>query len=98
MNFIFNSETSIKDFIDTLKAELSSVLPGVEAHLKLAPEIRLNDIRAGITPDHALESAVLIILYPNNNRLYTVVILRNEYDGAHSGQISLPGGKAEKHP
>ena len=96
MNFIFNSETSIKDFIDTLKVELSSVLPGVEAHLKLAPEIRLNDIRAGITPDHALESAVLIILYPFKNRLYTVVILRNEYDGAHSGQISLPGGKAEK--
>ena len=96
MNFIFNSETSIIDFIDTLKVELSSVLPGVEAHLKLAPEIRLNDIRAGITPDHALESAVLIILYPFKNRLYTVVILRNEYDGAHSGQISLPGGKAEK--
>jgi len=96
MNFIFNSETSIKDFVDSLKAELSSVLPGVEAHLKLAPEIRLNDIRLGITPDHALESAVLIILYPFKNRLYTVVILRNEYDGAHSGQISLPGGKAEK--
>lgn len=71
-------------------------LPGVDAHLRLAPEIRLNDIKTGITPEHALESAVLIILYPSNQRLNTVVILRNEYDGAHSGQISLPGGKKEK--
>jgi len=96
MNLIFKSEATIKDFIERLKSELSADLPGVDAHVKLAPGMRVNDIKTGITPDHALESAVLIILYPVNSRLYTVVILRNEYDGAHSGQISLPGGKAEK--
>lgn len=95
MNFIFTSETNTKDFVEKLKAELSATLPGVEAHLRLAPEMRINDIKIGITPDHAIESAVLIILYPSKNRLHTVVILRNEYDGAHSGQISLPGGKSE---
>lgn len=96
MNYIFKSETNIKVFLKNLKAELLSILPGVDAHLRLAPELRVNDIKTGLTPDHAIESAVLIILYPSNNRLHTVVILRNEYDGAHSGQISLPGGKAEK--
>jgi 8-oxo-dGTP pyrophosphatase MutT (NUDIX family) len=96
MNFIFTSEKNTTDFFRKLKAELSSTLPGVNAHLRLAPEIRVNDLKFGITPDHAIESAVLIILYPYKNRLYTVVILRNEYDGAHSGQISLPGGKSEE--
>lgn len=96
MNFIFTSDTYTKVFLEKLKVELSSTLPGVDAHLRLAPEMRVNDLKLGITPDHAIESAVLIILYPYKSRLHTVVILRNEYDGAHSGQISLPGGKSEE--
>jgi 8-oxo-dGTP pyrophosphatase MutT (NUDIX family) len=96
MKYIFTSEAKTKDFLQKLKTELLSFLPGVDAHLLLAPMVRINDLKTGTTPDHALESAVLIILYPFNKRLHTVVILRNEYDGAHSGQISLPGGKAEK--
>jgi len=96
MDFIITSETNTKDFFEKLKAELLLSLPGVEAHIRLAPEMRLNDLRLGVTPDQAIESAVLIILYPFKNRLHTVVILRNEYDGAHSGQISLPGGKSEQ--
>lgn len=70
-------------------------LPGVEAHLRLAPEIRIKDLKSGDTAVNAMQSAVLILLYPVEGKLKTVVILRNEYDGAHSGQISLPGGKAE---
>ena len=96
MNFIFESVTNTEVFFKKLKAELLSTLPGVDAHLRLAPEMRINDLKIGITPDHAIESSVLIILYPVNSRLHTVVILRNEYDGTHSGQISLPGGKSEE--
>jgi len=96
MNYIFTSVSNTKDFFEKLRTELLLTLPGVDAHLRLAPEMRLNDLKIGITPDHAIESAVLIILYPYKNRLQTVVILRNEYDGAHSGQISLPGGKSEE--
>jgi 8-oxo-dGTP pyrophosphatase MutT (NUDIX family) len=95
MNFDFSSVSKAQLFINQLKAELLSSLPGVEAHLRLAPGIRIDDLKAGNHPEHALESAVLIILYPFQNSLYTAVILRNEYDGAHSGQISLPGGKKE---
>jgi 8-oxo-dGTP pyrophosphatase MutT (NUDIX family) len=96
MHNIFSSEADTIDFFRRLKAELLSTLPGVDAHLRLAPEMRVNDLKLGITPDHAFASAVLIILYPYTNRLHTVVILRNEYDGAHSGQISFPGGKTEE--
>ena len=96
MNLSFGSDDEIRLFTGKLKEELLSVLPGVEAHLRLAPEMRVQDLKLGQTPVDAIESAVLIILYPFQNRLNTVVILRNEYEGAHSGQISLPGGKAEK--
>jgi 8-oxo-dGTP pyrophosphatase MutT (NUDIX family) len=96
MNTILRSETAIRDFIEKLRTELLTNLPGVEAHLRLAPEIRKIDLKNGIEPNHAMESAVLILLYPVDNRLHTVVILRNEYDGPHSGQISLPGGKYEE--
>ena len=96
MNPLLNSNLTTKNFITQLKAELLHDLPGVAAHLRLAPEIRINDLKIPKHPTNAMESAVLIILYPNNGHLKTVVILRNEYNGVHSGQISLPGGKTEK--
>jgi 8-oxo-dGTP pyrophosphatase MutT (NUDIX family) len=96
MNNILRSETVTRDFIEKLRTELLTRLPGVEAHLRLAPEIRKIDLKNVIEPKQAMESAVLILLYPVENRLHTVVILRNEYDGPHSGQISLPGGKYEE--
>jgi 8-oxo-dGTP pyrophosphatase MutT (NUDIX family) len=95
MSHFFASSQNTQLFIAKLKAELKLGLPGVDAHLRLAPEVRINDLKAGQFPLHAVNSAVLIILYPCGERLFTVVILRNEYNGAHSGQISLPGGKRE---
>lgn len=95
MNYTFTLQSEFREFIERLKNELHESLPGVEAHLKLAPEMRVNDLKEGKTPAHAIESAILILLYPLNYRLHTAVILRNEYDGVHSGQISFPGGKAE---
>lgn len=96
MNHWFTSVDKIHLFLEQLKTELLTELPGVEAHLKLAPEIRYNELKTENIPDDAMESAVLILLYPIDKQLYTVVILRNKYDGAHSGQISLPGGKREE--
>lgn len=92
--FVPNKENQV--FFNQLKSELSKVLPGVDSHIRLAPEVRIADLKGGEMPVQAMESAVLIILYPFHNQLYTVVILRNIYEGAHSGQISFPGGKFEK--
>ncbi len=94
-NLIFTAQKT-RIFIDLLKAELFPDLPGVDAHILLAPGVRINELKTTEPPDHAFESSVLIVLYPYKNRLHTVVILRNEYNGTHSGQISLPGGKAEE--
>jgi 8-oxo-dGTP pyrophosphatase MutT (NUDIX family) len=43
----------------------------------------------------AKESAVLILLYEKDAETYLVLTERTIYDGKHSGQISLPGGKKD---
>ena len=43
-----------------------------------------------------MQSAVLICLYPHENSIYTVLMLRPSEQGAHSDQVSFPGGRFEE--
>lgn len=46
--------------------------------------------------ENAREAAVLVIIQRvNGEEDKAIVIKRNEYDGPHSGQIALPGGKRD---
>ncbi|OFX90020.1 MAG: hypothetical protein A2W99_08905 [Bacteroidetes bacterium GWF2_33_16] len=81
----------LSDFFNDLKIELGKDLPGVSAQLKMAPELRPS--AGNIKGPNA---GVLILLYLNNQDINLVLIQRSEYNGAHSGQISLPGGKYEE--
>jgi len=82
--------------IEQLKQRLQQPLPGVTSHLKMAPGSRVQEFNNlnDIIP-LAKNSAVLILLFPENGKLKTVFIRRSVYDGVHSGQISFPGGKVE---
>lgn len=86
--------------MDEIIARLSDVfarpLPGWEAQSRMINYNRpkIDDVRK-IDPQ-ARKSAVLALLYPKNNTIYTVLMLRNNYRGTHSGQVSFPGGKREK--
>lgn len=82
--------------IEELKQKLQQPLPGVTSHLKMAPRQRADEYSGlnGLKP-LARKSAVLILLFPENGLLKTVLIKRSVYDGVHSGQISFPGGKYE---
>jgi 8-oxo-dGTP pyrophosphatase MutT (NUDIX family) len=82
--------------IEQLKQRLQQPLPGVTSHLKMAPANRVQEFNnlSNIIP-LAKNSAVLILLFPENGKLKTVFIQRSVYDGVHSGQISFPGGKVE---
>ena len=82
--------------IEELKQKLQQPLPGVKSHLKMSPRHRVEEFSSmnNVVPS-AKNSAVLILLYPDNRKLKTVFIKRSEYDGVHSGQISFPGGKYE---
>jgi 8-oxo-dGTP pyrophosphatase MutT (NUDIX family) len=74
-----------------IQIQLSGQLPGPEAQGKMAPVVR-GSLDLKIPPQKA---AVLILLFSHAGRLYTILIKRTEYEGPHSGQISLPGGKFE---
>lgn len=75
----------------------SSDLPGEESQFKMAPSIRPNLDWDAIEDSNPTKASVLLLIYPDddNNDCRFVLIQRNSYDGAHSAQISLPGGKHE---
>lgn len=73
-----------------LKTFSSESLLGKKAHEEISP------YRDSITPLSSPRiAAVLILLYPINEITHFALIQRPTYNGKHSGQISLPGGKQE---
>jgi 8-oxo-dGTP pyrophosphatase MutT (NUDIX family) len=71
-------------------------LPAMEAHLKMAPSIRIEELKNRINGNEKTRvAAVMMLLYPKNGKTHLVLIVRNTYEGVHSGQIAFPGGKFE---
>ena len=64
---------------------------GAKAHQLMLPETRVLEE----APKEAKKAAVMLLIYPKENVLHTVFIQRSVYKGAHSGQISFPGGMHE---
>jgi 8-oxo-dGTP pyrophosphatase MutT (NUDIX family) len=80
---------------ERLSKRLQDALPGLQAHEPMRA-VPVGDLK----PDfqHKLPpkpGSVLILLYEEAGQVRFPLIVRPEYIGAHSGQISLPGGKAE---
>jgi len=87
----------LQQLVNLLKIELEKPLPGLAAQLKMAPDIRKDKIKYLNTDSAAKKGGVLILLYQDREgHISFPLIQRNVYDGVHSGQISLPGGKMEK--
>jgi 8-oxo-dGTP pyrophosphatase MutT (NUDIX family) len=76
----------------TLSARLTLPLPGFESQQRMMPESRNLIPVSNHTP---AKSAVLILLYPHGQMLHFALIKRPSYNGYHSGQMALPGGKHE---
>jgi len=81
-----------KNYINSLNDALKKTLPGVKAQNKMAPVKHLYNTTFS---KESIDAAVLLLLYPKNNNIYTLLIQRPIYNGQHSGQISFPGGKYE---
>jgi 8-oxo-dGTP pyrophosphatase MutT (NUDIX family) len=82
-------------FIRNLEEELTKPLPGQAAQLKMSSMVRIRELMNFIQPEDAVQSSVLVLLYPSDDQVTLVLMLRPDYNGVHSGQISLPGGKYE---
>ncbi|WPP51359.1 NUDIX hydrolase [Catalinimonas niigatensis] len=83
----------MKGIKNALKNRLDKGLPGWQAHLRMSTSVHQN---ARISPpQRTRKAAVLILLFPNQDEWWLPLILRPTYDGVHSGQMALPGGKVE---
>lgn len=82
-------------FIEKLTLRLQKPLPGKQAHDKMASDSRLK-LKLPSPSERTRESAVLILFYPSQNKIFLPLILRPQYDGVHGGQMAFPGGRAEK--
>lgn len=91
----FSAENMFSQFIRSLENRLQQPLPGMEAQFKMASQFRLPIDMEQYDLSKARKGAVLILLYPHQDKINTVLTLRPSYDGVHSGQVSFPGGKLE---
>ena len=89
-------QQNIPNFIQLLKNNLKSKLPGKKAHdiMRTGPRITKTIDYINKTP---VPSAVLILLYPKNKTFNFILTLRSKKVESHKGQISLPGGAQEKN-
>ena len=82
--------------INKISIALQQKLPGYEVQKLMEPATRnrlIEKMKPSSTPK---KCGVLVLIYPKNNKIFTVFIKRQTYDGVHSGQIAFPGGKYEK--
>lgn len=77
--------------ISNLEERLRLPLPGRNAQLRMAPSYRAGMDETGAR----MLAGVTILLYRRNGQLCFPLIERPVYNGAHSGQISFPGGKMD---
>lgn len=86
-----------KEISKALEKQLGQPLPGRNAQSKMKPYLPAAPDLDFPESKTARDSAVMAILYPKNDQAHILLIERNIYTGAHSGQISLPGGKLEQN-
>lgn len=91
-----STDMTFESLIKKLEARLGQELPAALAHEGM------RATRADLSPiqfNHTVPprpGAVLLLLYPGaGGAINFPLIKRPDYGGAHSGQVSFPGGKAE---
>jgi 8-oxo-dGTP pyrophosphatase MutT (NUDIX family) len=81
---------------ELLRGEVEMNLPGEQAHISMAPLSRPLSSEALKKVSDYRTSAVAVVLTSHENELSLLLIQRPDYEGAHSGQISFPGGKKDE--
>jgi 8-oxo-dGTP pyrophosphatase MutT (NUDIX family) len=83
------------ELLSHLKNALQGELPGYLAHQKMLPPGR--SLKAGPYESPSTKmSSVLVLLFPDGDRVFTCLMKRPSTMKHHPGQISFPGGKVEE--
>lgn len=84
------------DFLKYIPKIEKETLMATAAHIIMSPPERaelMKDLDLGTKKPR--QAAVMMLLYPKNDQMCLVLIVRNTYPGVHSSQIAFPGGKVE---
>ncbi len=84
------------EIVSNLKHNIVQELPGLTAQHRMAPTLREGVRFPSESNANTRQSAVLIAVFQKLGFAHTILIKRTVYNGAHSGQISFPGGKFEE--
>jgi 8-oxo-dGTP pyrophosphatase MutT (NUDIX family) len=84
----------ILDLKDFLAARLAQQLPGDNAHQQMMAQPIGQRFKMEYEKPPR-KGAVMIVLYPDEGKIYFPLMQRPPYQGIHGGQVSLPGGKME---
>lgn len=87
----------LQSYINKIQSTIRGSLPGKEAQKQMMPVTHENRNAPPVNKAKPKEGSVMILLYQKNDQVYFPLMLRPNYNGVHSGQISLPGGKKEEH-
>jgi 8-oxo-dGTP pyrophosphatase MutT (NUDIX family) len=83
------------ELLSHLQKALQGELPGDLAHQKMLPPGRT--LKASLNEySSSMMSSVLVLLYPDGDRVFTCLMKRPSTMKHHPGQISFPGGKVEE--
>ena len=85
-----------EQLINNLRKRLEQPLPGIKAQSTMASAKRFDERFVKRNRAGSRLGAVLIPLYFHKGQLSVVLMKRPDYIGAHSGQVSFPGGKHEE--
>lgn len=83
------------EFVSRLASRLAQPLPGEDVQYLVAPVGRARAAKYLSSGIEYRNSSVLVLLYPRNEKMHTVLLKRHDYQGVHSGQVGFPGGKQE---
>jgi 8-oxo-dGTP pyrophosphatase MutT (NUDIX family) len=84
------------DFLKYVPKIKQEKLLAEEAHLKMVPFERILEVEKNNIPsNNPRKAAVMMLIYPKNDKSHLALIVRNTYPGVHSAQIGFPGGKVE---
>ena len=84
------------DFLKYVPKIKQEKLLAEQAHLKMVPLERILDVeKINKNANKPRKAAVMMLIYPKNNKSHLALIVRNTYPGVHSAQIGFPGGKVE---
>lgn len=83
------------EFLDKIQHSFNQSLPGISSHKLLAPGKRALERNEVDDIASYRDSAVAVICYPYQGKVYSILIQRPDYTGNHGGQVSFPGGKKD---